>query len=256
MRIKFNYFANTNIKLVNMQSIGDIMIKITNKDYKKRIKIRFIIGIFLIICIIATAAVLEYRANEKATYKEKMIRFHVIANSNTQEDQNLKLKVRDAVINKLNPKLINSSSIQESREIVLNNMNLIKNTAISTINDNGYDYSVQVKLGKTLIPQKSYGDITLPAGKYEALNVMIGNAEGENWWCVLFPPLCLIDVDQGLTTEDAKENMLKVLTEEEYNMITAVDKKKELPIKLEFKTLELIEDIKTKVSDVKIAISE
>lgn len=155
--------------------------------------------------------------------KEKLIRFHVIANSDSDEDQNLKLKVRDEIIKYIQPKLKDSNSIDESREILLKEDSNIKKIAEKTILDNGYNYKVESNLGLANFPVKNYGNITLPQGQYEAYRIIIGNGEGQNWWCVMFPPLCFIDVTSGqVAVNETEEKMKEVLTDEEYSKINNI----------------------------------
>lgn len=124
---------------------------------------------------------------------DKIIRFHVIANSNTDEDQALKLKVRDKVIEFVSNKLKDSKSLEESRQFVLDNKSNIEEMAKDVINENGYSYSVTSSLSRENFPDKVYGDVVFPQGEYEAYRILIGEAKGENWWCVMFPPLCFVD---------------------------------------------------------------
>lgn len=150
----------------------------------------------------------------------KIIRFHVIANSDSDKDQNLKIKVKDAVIKYLFPKLNDSKDISQSREILKANDENIKNIALKVIHDNGYDYSVKSTLSHENFPVKTYGDITLPEGNYEAYRIIIGSGQGKNWWCVMFPPLCFIDITRGSISEDeTKSSMERVLTKDEYKYI-------------------------------------
>lgn len=164
--------------------------------------------------------------NENVTnesYKDKLIRFHVLANSDSPKDQELKLKVRDKVIDFMGEKFAKSGSMEETRIIVNENMENMKEIALKEIKENGKDYDVEIKLESHEFPTKSYGEFTLPAGEYEAVRILIGEAKGENWWCVMFPPLCFVDARNGLTDSKTDENMKKHLTQEEYNEISSND---------------------------------
>lgn len=130
---------------------------------------------------------------------EGIVRLHVLANSDTVEDQALKLKVRDAVIEYME-KQDDLNSAGEAREYLSENLNRLEKIAEGVIASEGYDYSARADLGVRYIPEKAYGGIRFPAGNYEALNITIGRGEGENWWCVLFPPLCLLE--EGTATDD------------------------------------------------------
>lgn len=123
-----------------------------------------------------------------------LIRFHVLANSDSVKDQAVKLKVRDAVVSYLTPHLKDVSDATAARQIIMEQHDDLIHVAQQVLIDNGANYPVQIEHGIFEFPIKSYGNLTLPAGKYEAVRVLLGNAEGKNWWCVLFPPLCFIDV--------------------------------------------------------------
>ncbi|MGO5065685.1 stage II sporulation protein R [Clostridium sporogenes] len=171
----------------------------------------------------------------------KIIRFHVLANSDSIEDQSLKLKVKDEIINYMMPKLDKSSSIDESRKILKENDKEIKRIAEDIINKNGYKYSVNTHLGQDQFPIKTYGNITLPQGKYEAYKIVIGNGEGQNWWCVMFPPLCFVDVTKGeVSTKETEQKMKKVLKEEELKSI----KNSKNSYEIKFKVVEKINELK------------
>lgn len=168
---------------------------------------------------------------------EKIIRFHVLANSDSKEDQALKLKVRDAVIEYVSPSLKDSKSIEESREILLSLKEEVIELSEKIIREEGYNYSVNVELAMTNFPIKTYGNITLPQGEYEAFRVLIGEAKGQNWWCVMFPPLCFIDMTKGqISYKESEEELSKVLNQEEYNLIT---EKEDSKIEFRFRLADL-----------------
>lgn len=190
----------------------------------------------LIIMIIATTiftntiylqnkSVSANNQSSEQSYKEKLIRFHVLANSDSPADQELKLKVRDRVIESMNDKLKASSSIEETRQIVKDNIEQMKDTATEVIQDEGKDYPVDIKLEPYEFPTKTYGKFTLPAGEYEAVRILIGEAKGANWWCVMFPPLCFIDAGSGTVDPATEKTMKEHLTQEEYNEISTKGEK-------------------------------
>ena len=156
----------------------------------------------LLVCLLnlnsctSSNVVEDYQSTEELVYENivnKIIRFHVIANSNSEEDQDLKLKVRDRVIEFVSSSLSESKSLDESRKFIIDNKNNIEAIAESVIKENGYGYSVDSSLSKENFPDKVYGDVIFPQGEYEAYRILIGEAKGENWWCVMFPPLCFVD---------------------------------------------------------------
>lgn len=153
---------------------------------------------------------------------QNIIRFHVRANSDSDSDQQLKLKVKNEVTALLQPMLTNSDSVEQSRSIIVQHMQDIKDTALDTIHNEGYSYDVDVYFEKSYFPMKSYADVTFPPGEYEAFRIDIGDAEGRNWWCVLYPPLCFVDAVYGELPKESKEQLKNVLTDDEYNAITKV----------------------------------
>jgi stage II sporulation protein R len=186
-----------------------------------------LIIVCLVIGLIVFSGNMKIKSNSdiQSSIEEKLIRFHVIANSDNIHDQNLKLKVRDKVLEYIAPKLKDSKSIEESRKILNANDEKIISIALKVIKDNGYNYDVKTTLSKEKFPIKTYGNITLPQGEYEAYRIIIGSGRGQNWWCVMFPPLCFVDITKGeVSYKETENSMKKVLSEEEYE---AVDNTKE-----------------------------
>ena len=140
--------------------------------------------------------------------KNELIRFHVIANSDTEEDQNLKLKIKNKVIDYLYPYLNASQSLEQSRKIIKDKMGEAKKLAEQVIKDNNYSYGVKTELSRENFPEKSYGKITLPQGNYEAFRIIIGSGQGKNWWCVMFPPLCFVDETKAEVEYDKTEEKI------------------------------------------------
>ena len=176
-----------------------------------------------------------------ANISNSVFRLHVIANSDSAEDQNLKYLVRDALIDYMNSVSKNSNSKDEAISIAYQHKSDFYKIAKKVINDNGYDYNVNISIGNFAFPTKNYGDISLPAGYYDALKVEIGNASGQNWWCVMFPPLCFVDISTGIVPEDSKETIKDSLHTEEYNLINSAQT---ADVKFKFKLLEFFQNIK------------
>lgn len=167
---------------------------------------------------------------------EKLIRFHVLANSDSDIDQDLKLRVKDAVLKYISPILNESQSLEESREILKREDKNIIKIAEDYIKSQGFDYTVETTLTRENFPVKEYGNIVLPQGEYEAYRILIGEGKGQNWWCVMFPPLCFIDVTKGQVAYDETEKKMKdVLSEEEFKSVN----KKENNVNFEFKVIDL-----------------
>jgi len=131
-------------------------------------------------------------------YKEGIIRFHVRANSDTQEDQELKLRVRDEILEIMGEKFEGVSSLDDSRVVIKDNMDEIKTIAEEVLIENNNDYNVRVSLGMETFPVRKYGNMIYPQGEYETLLVTIGDGRGQNWWCVMFPPLCFVDITHSV----------------------------------------------------------
>ncbi|MFZ5634269.1 MAG: stage II sporulation protein R [Bacillota bacterium] len=183
------------------------------KDRLERIPTGLIRKLLICACLVvaAVSAGWLWPGGERAAaggYPGPLIRFHVIANSDSPADQALKLKVRDAVVQSMTPVLAGAGDIEEARGRVDASMDLIKAAATGVLRENGCRYPVEVMRGSYEFPQKTYrvkrgdngetAELTLPAGNYEAVRVVIGSGRGANWWCVLFPPLCFVNPDQEL----------------------------------------------------------
>ena len=149
----------------------------------------------------------------------EVFRLHVIANSDTEKDQELKLKVKTRIVEYLKEILGEDAGLDATKEGVLTHLTEIEQEAEKLIQEQGFDYSVKAVVEKTYFPEKTYGDCTFPAGEYEALNVKIGKAKGKNWWCVLYPSLCFLDDTYGIVEEEKKEDLKEVLTTEEFQEI-------------------------------------
>ncbi len=144
---------------------------------------------------------------------DSLIRIHVLANSDSQADQALKLQVKDAVVTYLKPQLEQSCSIAESRQIIQRSLPQIEQIAQQTLQQQHSGYQVTLQYGRFDFPIKYYGSVSLPAGNYEALRILIGEGQGHNWWCVLFPPMCFTDNDassSGKYTDQTPEKKVVI----------------------------------------------
>lgn len=195
-------------------------IKKFGHNFKREMKfigIAVCLGVF-ITGIIATATK-AYSDTIQSGIADSVIRFHVLANSDSSEDQALKLKVRDAVLTDMEAELKKIKHIEDSYTVLRDNMERIRETALSVIQENGYNYPIEVSLTNELFPMKQYGDVVFPAGMYDALRIQIGEAEGQNWWCVMFPPLCFVDASYGKVSDEGKDQLKHILTDEEYSVV-------------------------------------
>lgn len=194
------------------------------------------IGIIILLLFLYTfICAFSYVQAISSDISNSIFRLHIIANSNSDEDQALKYKVRDNLLNYMNTICANCSSKEDAITLVTEHQEDFKKIAMQTIADEGYNYDVNIKIGNFEFPTKYYGDISLPAGYYDALRVEIGNASGRNWWCVMFPSLCFIDISSGIVPDESKEDLQNVLSEEEYSIISD---NSNYGIKFKFKLLE------------------
>ena len=196
--------------------------------------------IFILFMIYILFSLSSYSNAVSTDIQNSVFRLHVIANSDSKEDQNLKYKVRDALIEYMNSISKNVSSKEEAIKIANKNKNKFYDIAKKVVSDNGFNYNINIKIGNFSFPTKTYGDISLPSGYYDALRVEIGSASGQNWWCVMFPSLCFVDVSHGIVPEESKKDLKSNMEEEEYNLISSDS----LEFKLKFKLVELFENAK------------
>lgn len=206
---------------------------------------RLLLLIFLLTLFIFFSAY-SYVTAVSSDISDSVFRLHVIANSDSQEDQNLKYKVRDALLEYMNTLCSSEFSKEEAMNIAENHIDDFSNIAQDIVTQNGYDYPINVSIGKYNFPTKEYGDVSFPAGNYDALRVEIGSASGHNWWCVMFPPLCFVDVSSGVVPESSKELLQDGMSEEEYDLLTKSSDNSELNFK--FKIVELFENLKLKLA--------
>lgn len=177
----------------------------------------------LIACCLTGSIVRAQQAREKKEkvqhLAQEVFRFHVLANSDIEEDQELKLKVRDAVLAYMKEELPKSESVEETKNWAKEHLPEIEEKAAEVIAKEGKSYPVHAEVTRCEFPDKTYGDITFPAGLYDALRIEIGKAKGHNWWCVLYPNLCFMDSLHAVVPEEGKEELQEVLTDEEYEMV-------------------------------------
>jgi stage II sporulation protein R len=163
--------------------------------------------------------------------RNKILRMHVIANSDSIEDQNLKLKVRDAVLSKGKELFDGSITADEAEDKIKPHINELRDVALTAVRDEGYDYDIEIRVQEDFFKTRVYDNsVTLPAGYYTAVKVIIGEGKGKNWWCVMFPPMCLPAANAECEIDD-------VLSSEETNIVSNGNK-----YKLKFKIIEIYEE--------------
>lgn len=175
----------------------------------------------------------------EADIYDNVLRLHILANSDSQEDQALKLKVRDAILESSEGFLVSCKSREEAAARVLEYEDSLLATAKRVIEEEGYDYPVRIELGEEEYPTRTYGSVCFPSGSYLSLRILIGNAEGENWWCVLFPPICASAATK--TNSEADAFIAVGLTGEQYRIITETENP---TYQVRFKILETIQEWK------------
>lgn len=201
---------------------------------------RFFVLLLLLTLFILVSA-LSYVNAVSEDIANSVFRLHVIANSDSEEDQSLKLKVRDKLLSYMNILAEDCSSKEEVVALAREHQEEFKAIAEQVICDNGFTYPVTIQIGNSDFPTKTYGDISLPSGTYDALRVQIGEAKGQNWWCVMFPPLCFVDVSTGVVPDSSKKEMQESLNEEEYDLISKTDHSE---IHFKFKLIEFFQNLR------------
>lgn len=215
-----------------MKSLQNI---ICNRKFRYSFLLLILLFLYIFVCAFS------YVNAVSSDIANSVFRLHVIANSDEKEDQELKLKVRDNVLSYMNKICENTTSKEDAILIANKHINEFKEIALNTIHENGYDYSVTIRIGNFSFPTKTYGDISLPSGYYDALRIEIGEAKGQNWWCVMFPPLCFVDVSSGIVPDESKETMKNDLSDEEFSLISDNE---DSNIKFKFKLIEWFQNVK------------
>ena len=220
--------------------------------------IYFIVPVVLVVLILNGCQSIENNMKETSLeltelnyddIQDKLIRFHVIANSDTDEDQNLKLKVRDKVVEVLSEKLSNVNSLEEAENVLKENIDYVDEIAKEVIEENNYTYEVNTMLSYENFPDKVYGDYIFPQGNYEAFRVIIGEGKGQNWWCVMFPSLCFVDESKNsVDSSDLKEEIENIEPKNNETTNENNEKNKESSnvnngVKFKFKIVEVIKGI-------------
>ncbi|CUX24576.1 stage II sporulation protein R [Clostridium sp. C105KSO13] len=187
---------------------------------------RIILILALIIASFITGGIIWHmnltsQARLQEHLAQEVLRFHVLANSDSEEDQALKMDVKERVLAFLKESMPEGMNVRETEDWMRRNTDKLKETGRETVLLKGKDYPVSAAVTTCYFPEKTYGDVTFPAGNYKALRIEIGAARGHNWWCVLYPNLCFTDATNAVVPEEGKEELKSVLTEEEYSKVTA-----------------------------------
>lgn len=208
-------------------------------NFIKNPKVKMVTILSFLLFVYTSICAISYAQNVSTDIADSVFRLHVIANSDSEEDQNLKYIVRDNLLSYMKEICSDCTNKEEAIRIVQEHSKDFEQIAKNTINEQGYSYDVKINIGNFEFPTKTYGDISIPAGYYDALRVEIGEAKGQNWWCVMFPPLCFVDVTSGVVPDESKEVIEENLDEEEYALISD-NSNNELQFK--FKLIELFQE--------------
>lgn len=204
----------------------------------KRIKAAALV-LIVVLCGAVFTRVMQVEAKANAVQEKlsgEVFRFHVIANSDSEEDQELKMKVKEAVVAYMRETLSGAENAAEAKAWAICHKEELARVSEEVLRAEGCSDKVTAEVVRCEFPDKTYGDITFPAGWYDALRIRIGKAQGHNWWCVLYPNLCFMDSVHAVVTKEGKDELQSVLTDEEYAMIV-----KGTPVKIKWFFLQLAE---------------
>ncbi|MDD6308543.1 MAG: stage II sporulation protein R [Clostridia bacterium] len=191
--------------------------------------------LYISLGLICTVALFFYADTVQSNIANNVLRLHVLANSDTEEDQALKLKVRDRILREGGTLFAACNSPEDTRRVFAENQTRLRKAAMDEVQKEGYDYPVSVQIEKTFFPSRQYKNIALPAGEYEAVRVEIGEAEGKNWWCVMFPPLCFVD---GSVDQKQMDHLQEKLGSD-YDILTPDG---DLDVRIRFKLVDVLEN--------------
>lgn len=193
-----------------------------------------------LISLLLSITVTAYSDTIQEDLQSGIVRLHILANSDSDTDQEVKLKVRNAILSEMDEKIKT-----ESKSEITGNLDEIEEIANRVLEENGFQYSAKAVYGKFDFPKKEYKNMTLPAGKYYGVRIILGEGAGHNWWCVMYPPLCVTD-DSSLTMDQKSQEILKnSLKSETYDIITGTDKE----VAVKFKAVELVQEIRQKLKN-------
>lgn len=200
-------------------------------------KFKSILLIFLLFIIYFTFNSFSYSRSISNNLEENLFRLRVVANSDSEIDQNLKIQVRNNILNYLSQ--FNFSNKTETISHLQNHKSDIENIISRTITDNGFDYTFEYEISNSFYPTKKYHTVTLPSGNYDGVQIKLGKATGQNWWCILFPPMCLIDSSTCKLEEDSNALLSSNLNNESNNVIQS----SEFNYKFKFKIIDFFNNL-------------
>ena len=218
-------------------------------ERRKNSKIKLlVVGVLTLLGVLGTAATI-YSENTINGISENIVRFHIVAKSDSDIHQDVKLEVRDSVLTHLTGKMDISYSVDETINIINEEIPVIEEIAKNILVNNGYEAIATAEYGRFAFPTKQYENIELPSGSYNALRITLGSGRGNNWWCVLFPPLCFVDTN-GRIGADAETRLRESLTSNQYHIITSTSNDETPSINFRFRVVEIVQDARQFISGI------
>ncbi|MGI6703843.1 MAG: stage II sporulation protein R [Clostridia bacterium] len=207
--------------------------------------------VYILILALAVCSVYAFaaRGGDSMPVTDALLRFHIIANSDSPEDQALKLKVRDRIVSEIGGVVSGMETKEEIIEFLRGNMEYIETIAGQEVMNGNMEYGARGEVGQFLFPTRSYGSLVLPAGSYNALRIVLGDGKGANWWCVMFPPLCFVDTKSSVALAKDQQRIEEMLDGEGPDVLYSVDEMEEVQVRVRFKVLELIKQSGTKLAE-------
>jgi len=211
---------------------------------RKVFNIKHLLVLFILLASYIILSGYIYSENISTDLGKNIVRLHIIANSDSPYDQQIKLKVRDSVLKYMEENSKGVNSADTAKRFICANLSNIEGIARTVLASYGLKYEAKAYFGKFAFPTKVYGDVSLPAGEYQSLRVVLGSGSGKNWWCVMFPPLCFVDASTGILPDESKLQLKNTLTQEEYKLALENAKDTCPDIKIKFKIVELLQQSK------------
>jgi stage II sporulation protein R len=208
--------------------------------------------IYILVLVLAACFVCELPAQSGGSQPvtNGLLRLHVVANSDSPEDQALKLRVKDRIISEIGGLVSGMETKEEILEFLHGNMRYIEDTAAREVEEAKKDYGVRAEVGYFTFPTKSYGSLALPAGNYQALRIVLGEGGGSNWWCVMFPPLCFVDTKNAVALERDQQRVRDMLAGEGHETPPGTEGMDKVPVRVRFKLLEMVKQSGIKLAEV------
>lgn len=207
----------------------------------KHIKFSKTIILFILFIFFVLTLAKSYSDYIFSDISNSFLRLHIVANSDSTKDQVVKYQIRDSILHYISPYLKNAKTKQDAINILENNIDEFYNISDKILKENNINYPVNISIGNFKFPTKDYSSFILPEGKYDALKIELGNSSGQNWWCVMFPSLCLIDSNDLFVTNSTFDVLNNNLNSEELSIVTKNESSPD--IKIKFKLIELFENL-------------